>query len=229
MHRTLSPLVRQTGQLLRRYLINIRISHRHHIQDLTAERPPPLLTRTPIPTITDEPRRLETDAPTPLPARARTKPANTGSSDRKYSSIDTRWANGVSACGKPNASCGVCDRGTNPHPDTTKTPHASTPAALANTRLIVISDFPLLEHHGAGGNTAAGGGAVPATGRPRPRIQRALTGPPPARRQTHRIDPTGRSRPGTAGAGSAAWCPCRRPGRPPNRSTPPQSKATCTG
>ena len=92
--------------------------------------------------------------PPPFSARARAKPASTGSSDRKYSSIDTRWANGVSACGKPNASCGVCDRGTTPHPATNRTPHTRTPAALTNTRL-VISDLPWLEHHGTGGITAA--------------------------------------------------------------------------
>ena len=79
--------------------------------------------------------------PPPFSARARAKPASTGSSDRKYSSIDTRWANGVSACGKPNASCGLCDRGTNPHPDTNRTTHTRTPAPLANTRL-VIADLP---------------------------------------------------------------------------------------
>ena len=92
--------------------------------------------------------------PPPFSARARAKPASTGSSDRKYSSIDTRSAKGASACGKPNASCGLCDRGTNPHPDTNRTTHTRTPAALANTRL-VISNFPWLEHPGAGGNTAA--------------------------------------------------------------------------
>ena len=92
--------------------------------------------------------------PPPFSARARAKPASTGSSDRKYSSIDTRSANGASTCGKPNASCGLCDRGTNPHPDTNRTTHTRTPAALANTRLVVISDVSLPEHHGAGGNTA---------------------------------------------------------------------------
>ena len=79
--------------------------------------------------------------PPPFSARARTKPASTGSSDRKYSSIDTRSANGASACGKPNASCGLCDRGTTPHPDPNSTPHTRTPAPLARTRL-VISDLP---------------------------------------------------------------------------------------
>ena len=79
--------------------------------------------------------------PPPFSARARAKLASTGSSDRKYSSIDTRWANGVSACGNPNASCGLCDRGTNPHPDTNRTTHTRTPAALPNTRL-VIADLP---------------------------------------------------------------------------------------
>ena len=71
MHRTLSPFVRQTGQLLCSDLINIRISHRHHIQYFASELPPVLLPTPPIRTNLKEPKRGHSKSP-PTPLRQST-------------------------------------------------------------------------------------------------------------------------------------------------------------
>ena len=228
LHSSPSPLVRQTGQLLRRYLVDIRVRHRHHIQSLTAERPPPLLTRTPIPTITDEPKRGHSKSP---PTLLRQSPGKT----RQHRLLRPQILLNRHTLGERGLRLRQTQRllrslrpRNQPTPRHQQHPaHKNTSAFGEHTaghRRLPLTGAPrrgrkhsTWSRWGACGNTAAGAGEERAKARrpevgaaasnspPRPRIRRALTDPRPARRRTHRIDPTGRTgRCPCSGAGSAA-------------------------
>ena len=253
MHRTLSPLVRQTGQLLGSDLINIRISHRHHIQSLTAEPPPVLLPTPPIRTNLKEPRRLETNRPT---APLRQSPDETRQhrflrpqillnrhtlGERR---LRLRQTQRLLRTLRPRNQPTPRHQQNHAHKNTSgpgehTTGHLKLPLAGAPRRrrkhgsssTAAQAETWQLERCGAGRSTAAGSRRC-ARHRPTvPRARRALTDPPPTHHRTHptgRTDPTGRSRPAQAEAGSEPHCPHRRPGTPPNQGTPPQSKAART-
>ena len=208
-----SPLVRQTGQLLRRYLVDIRIRNRHHVQSLTAERPPPLLTRTPIPTITNKPRRLETDASAPFLRQGTDE-------TRQHRLLRPQILLNRHTLGERRLRLRQTQRLLRSlRPRNQPTPRHQQNHTHKNTS---SPDEHTTDHP----RTPPEVGAAASNSPPHPRIRRALTDPRPARRRTHRFDPTGRTgRCPCSGAGSAAWCPCRRPGRPPDQETPPQSRA----